>query len=117
MHPKNYLHGDPENYDYDAMGVAGNPVCGDQMFVYLKVRDGKIEEMRWKTYGCASAIASTSVLSELVRGKSAEAALKVDARDIEEALDFLPKHKFHCSVLGMDALRDAVGGVLREVGK
>ena len=75
---------------------------------YIKVANNKIEDVRWKTYGCASAIASTSALSELAKGKSLEEALEISAKDIDDYLGTLPKHKFHCSVLGHQALADAI---------
>jgi len=108
LNPRNYLMGDESAFDYDAVGQVGNPVCGDQMRMYIKVTDGKISDIRWKTYGCASAIASTSALSELAKGKTLDEALKIDAEAIDDYLGKLPKHKFHCSVLGHDALREAI---------
>ena len=78
------------------------------MRMYIKVRDGKIVDVRWKTYGCASAIASTSALSEIAEGKTLDEALEITAEDIDEYLGKLPKHKFHCSVLGHEALAEAV---------
>lgn len=108
LHPRNFLVGDPENYEFDAKGVAGNPICGDEMIIYIKVSDQKIKDIKWKTYGCASAIASTSALSELAKGKSLDAAAKITAEDIEQYLGGLPKHKFHCSVLGHEALALAI---------
>ena len=108
LNPRNFLMGDESKFDYDAVGVVGNPICGDQMKMYIKVRDGKIADIRWKTYGCASAIASTSALSEIAKGKTLDEAVKITAEDIDEYLGKLPKHKFHCSVLGHDALREAV---------
>lgn len=108
MHPRNFLFGDESQFDFDAVGIVGNPVCGDQMKMYIKVKDDKIEDVRWKTYGCASAIASTSALSELAKGKTLDEATKISAKDIDYYLGNLPKHKFHCSVLGHQALSDAV---------
>ena len=108
MNPRNFLFGDESQFDFDAVGVVGNPICGDQMKMYIKVKDGKIEDVRWKTYGCASAIASTSALSELAKGKSLDDATKITAKDIDDYLGNLPKHKFHCSILGHQALADAV---------
>lgn len=112
LNPRNFLMGG-EQFDYDAVGLVGNPVCGDQMKMYIKVgrrEDGVeiIEDVRWKTYGCASAIASTSALSEIAKGKTLDEALRITAEDIDEYLGKLPKHKFHCSVLGHDALRNAI---------
>ena len=108
MNPRNFLFGDEGQFDYDAVGTVGNPVCGDQMKMYIKVEDNKIADARWKTYGCASAIASTSALSEMIKGKTIDEALKIDAKAIDDYLGNLPKHKFHCSVLGHQALTDAV---------
>ena len=108
LNPRNFLMGSESNFKYDAMGLVGNPICGDQMKMYIKVKDDKIEDIRWKTYGCASAIASTSALSELAKGKTLDDALKISTKDIDNYLGNLPKHKFHCSILGHDALRDAI---------
>ena len=108
MNPRNFLFGDESQFDYDAVGTVGNPVCGDQMKMYIKVEDNKIIDARWKTYGCASAIASTSALSEMIKGKTIDEALKIDAKAIDDYLGNLPKHKFHCSILGHEALADAV---------
>ncbi|MBQ3318853.1 iron-sulfur cluster assembly scaffold protein [Candidatus Saccharibacteria bacterium] len=108
LNPKNFLMGDESKFAYDAKGIVGNPICGDQMLMFLKIKDDKIEDVKWKTYGCASAIASTSALSELAKGKTLDDALAISADDIAEYLGGLPKHKFHCSVLGHDALRAAI---------
>lgn len=108
MEPRNFLFGDEGQFDFDAVGMVGNPICGDQMRMYIKVKGDKIEDVRWKTFGCASAIASTSALSEMIKGKTLDEALKVDAKAIDDYLGNLPKHKFHCSVLGHEALADAI---------
>lgn len=113
LNPRNFLMGDEKQFKYDAVGVVGNPICGDQMKMYIKVgkrADGVeiIEDVRWKTYGCASAIASTSALSEICKGKTLDEAINITAEDIDNYLGKLPKHKFHCSILGHDALRDAI---------
>ena len=108
LNPRNFLMGEESQFNYDAVGTVGNPVCGDQMRMYIKVVDDKISDVRWKTYGCASAIASTSALSELAKGKTLDEALAITAEDIDEYLGKLPKHKFHCSVLGHEALAEAV---------
>ena len=108
LHPRNFLMGDEKKFICDAVGLVGNPVCGDQMKMYIKVENGKIADLCWKTYGCASAIASTSALSELAKGKTLDEALKISAKDIDDYLGNLPKHKFHCSVLGHEALADAI---------
>ncbi|MBR0479768.1 iron-sulfur cluster assembly scaffold protein [Candidatus Saccharibacteria bacterium] len=108
LNPRNFLMGDESKFDYDAAGLVGNPICGDQMKMFIKVLDDKIVDLRWKTYGCASAIASTSALSELAKGKTLDEALKISAKDIDDYLGNLPRHKFHCSVLGHEALADAI---------
>ncbi len=110
LNPRNYLMGDELKFECDATGIVGNPICGDQMKMYLKIDPDTdtITDIRWKTYGCASAIASTSALSELAKGKTLDEALKISAEDIGNYLGKLPKHKFHCSILGHDALRDAI---------
>ena len=110
LNPRNFLMGDESKFECDATGIVGNPICGDQMKMFIKVdkKTNKITDIRWKTYGCASAIASTSALSELAKGKTLDEALKISAKDIDDYLGNLPKHKFHCSVLGHDALRDAI---------
>ena len=110
LNPRNFLMGDESKFKCDATGIVGNPICGDQMKMFIKVdkKTDKITDLRWKTYGCASAIASTSALSELAKGKTLDEALKISAEDIDNYLGKLPKHKFHCSVLGHDALRDAI---------
>lgn len=108
LNPRNFLMGDESKFEYDAVGLVGNPICGDQMKMYIRVKNDRIEDIRWKTYGCASAIASTSALSELAKGKTLDAALKISAKDIDDYLGNLPKHKFHCSILGHDALKNAI---------
>ena len=110
LNPRNFLMGDESQFKADAVGLVGNPICGDQMKMYIQVDPDTdtIKDIRWKTYGCASAIASTSALSELAKGKTLDEALKIDAKAIDDYLGNLPKHKFHCSVLGHDALKDAI---------
>ena len=91
LNPRNFLMGDESNFDYDVAGIVGNPICGDQMKMFLKIAkntngENIIEDIRWKTYGCASAIASTSALSELAKGKTLEEALSITAEDIDNYL-------------------------------
>ena len=102
--------GDESKFKADAVGIVGNPICGDQMKMFLKIdqKTDTITDLRWKTYGCASAIASTSALSEMAKGKTLDDALKITAKEIDDYLGTLPKHKFHCSILGHDALKDAI---------
>lgn len=110
LNPRNFLMGDETKYRCDAKGIVGNPICGDQMLMMIKVdqKTQKITDVKWKTYGCASAIASTSALSELAKGRTLDDALKITAEEIEAYLGGLPKHKFHCSVLGHEALASAI---------
>ncbi len=110
LSPQNFLMGDEKKYKCDAKGIIGNPICGDQMLMMLRIdkKTDTITDVKWKTYGCASAIASTSALSELAKGKTLDEALKIDAKQIADYLGGLPKHKFHCSVLGHDALKAAI---------
>ena len=108
LSPRNFLMGDESAYSCDAVGTVGNPVCGDQMRMFLRIRDGRITDLKWKTYGCASAIASTSALSELAKGQTLDEALKIGPAQIAAYLGGLPQHKFHCSVLGHEALAAAI---------
>lgn len=109
MNPKNILE-DETSFKEDGRGMVGNIKCGDQMLVVIKVDKEKdiISDCKWKTYGCASAIASTSVLSEIVKGKKLEEAFNISPKDIMQHLGSLPEHKVHCSVLGDKALRAAI---------
>jgi nitrogen fixation NifU-like protein len=90
--------------DADGIGTVGNPVCGDIMKLYIKVQDGKIVDTKFKTFGCGAAIATSSMVTELVKGK----ALKISNRAVAEALGGLPPVKMHCSVLAEEALKSAV---------
>lgn len=108
LNPRNFLMGDEAAYPHDAEGLVGNPICGDQMKMFIQVEHGRIKDLKWKTYGCASAIASTSALSELAKGRTLDEALAIGPEEITAYLGGLPKHKFHCSVLGHEALADAI---------
>ena len=108
LSPRNFLMGDETQYPHDAVGVVGNPVCGDQMKMFLQIEDDRIKDIKWKTYGCASAIASTSALSELAKGKTLDEALQIGPAETAAFLGGLPEHKFHCSVLGHEALAAAI---------
>ncbi|MBU0469723.1 MAG: iron-sulfur cluster assembly scaffold protein [Candidatus Omnitrophica bacterium] len=109
VNPKNILE-DDASFEADGKGIVGNVKCGDQMMMVIKVdRENKtISDCKWKTYGCASAIASTSILSEMVIGMPLDEAYKLSPKDVAKKLDGLPENKIHCSVLGDKALRSAI---------
>jgi len=92
----------------DGVGHVGNPVCGDIMELYIKVEDNHIVDAKFKTFGCGAAIATSSMITELVKGKSLEEAEKISKRTVAEALDGLPPNKMHCSNLAADALQKAI---------
>ena len=92
----------------DGVGKVGNPVCGDIMELYIKVKDGIITDAKFKTFGCGAAIATSSMVTELVKNKSVEDALKISNRAVAEALGGLPPIKMHCSVLAEEALKKAL---------
>ncbi|MDD5173158.1 MAG: iron-sulfur cluster assembly scaffold protein [Patescibacteria group bacterium] len=104
LHPRNV--GKLDNPD--AIGKVGNITCGDIMEIYLKVENNIIKNIKFQTFGCAAAIASTSVLTELVKGKTLEEALKISSKRIREILGEMPPHKYHCTVLAEQALKDAI---------
>lgn len=91
-----------------AVGRVGNPVCGDLMEIYIRVIDNRIEDIRFKTFGCGSAIATASMISELAKGKTLDDALKITRENVADELDGLPPIKMHCSNLAADALRKAI---------
>ena len=94
--------------DADAVGEVGNAKCGDIMKMYLKIEDDIIVDVKFETFGCASAIASSSMATELIKGQRVEDALTLTNKAVAEALDGLPAHKMHCSVLAEEAIRDAL---------
>ncbi len=94
--------------DADGVGTEGNPVCGDAMKIYIKVKDDQIIDAKFKTFGCGAAIAVSSMVTEMVKGKSIDEALAISKETVAEALGGLPAQKMHCSVLGADALRKAI---------
>ena len=115
MNPRNIWNKD-EDWTPDAVGEVGSLACGDQMRVGIKVTDDHVSDIRWLTYGCASAIASTSMMSELVKGMTLKEAYNITPAMITDALGGLPQHKFHCSVLGDKALRAAIDDYLEKRG-
>jgi len=92
----------------DGKGEVGNPVCGDMMTFYIKVKDDVIEDVKFKTFGCGAAIAVSSMMSEMAKGKTLDEALKITNADVAKQLGGLPKNKMHCSNLGADALHKAI---------
>ena len=104
QHPRNV----GEMPDADGIGEVGNAVCGDIMRMYIKVKDGIITDVKFKTFGCGSAIASSSMATEMIKGKPIEEALELSNKAVAQALDGLPAHKLHCSVLAEEAVRAAV---------
>jgi len=103
-HPRNV--GIVENAN--GVGVVGNPACGDVMKLTLRVEDGRIVDAKFKTFGCGAAIATSSMVTEMVKGKKVEEALEISNKAVAEALGGLPKVKMHCSVLAEDALKAAI---------
>jgi len=104
MHPRNV--GEIENAD--GIGEEGNPVCGDMMTFYIKVKDNRLEDVKFKTFGCGAAIAVSSMVSEMAKGKTIEEALKITPALVATELEGLPKNKYHCSNLGAQALHKAI---------
>jgi nitrogen fixation NifU-like protein len=98
----------------DGVGHVGNPVCGDIMELYIKVKDGIIVDAKFKTFGCGAAIATSSMITEIVKGKSLKEALRISNKTVAEALDGLPALKMHCSVLAEDALKSAIEDYLSK---
>ena len=94
--------------DADGIGEVGNARCGDIMKIYLKIKDGVIEDVKFNTFGCGSAIASSSMATEMIKGKPLSQALELTNKAVAEALDGLPAHKMHCSVLAEEAIRAAI---------
>lgn len=116
MNPRNTWK-DDEDFQADGLGDVGSLACGDQMQIAIKVENDTIKDLRWLTYGCASAIASTSMMSEMAIGMTLEEAYNLTPAMITEALGGLPEHKFHCSVLGDKALRAAIDDYLLKQGR
>lgn len=94
--------------DADGVGTVGNPVCGDMMTMYIKVKGDKIADIKFKTYGCGAAIATSSMTTELALGKTVDEAEKISRQNVADALDGLPPVKMHCSNLASDALQEAI---------
>jgi len=113
MHPRNV----GEIPDASGVGNVGNPVCGDVMRMYIKVEKDVIVDAKFKTFGCGAAISTSSMVTELVKGKTIEEALKITNKAVAEALGGLPQPKLHCSVLAEQALRSALTDYYKKIGK
>ncbi|MCJ7635779.1 Fe-S cluster assembly scaffold protein NifU [Candidatus Bathyarchaeota archaeon] len=94
--------------DADGVGTVGNPVCGDLMTIYIKVKDNKLTDVRFKTFGCGAAIATSSMVTDLAKGKTLDEAMKITRANVAESLGGLPPVKMHCSNLAADALHVAI---------
>ncbi len=112
MHPRNV--GEIENAD--GIGEVGNPVCGDMMTFYIKVKDNHIDDVKFKTFGCGAAIAVSSIVTEMAMGKTLEEVRKITPALVAQELEGLPKNKYHCSNLGAQALNKAVDNYLEKQG-
>ena len=112
MHPRNV----GEIADADGVGEVGNAKCGDIMKMYLKIKDNRIEDVKFETFGCGSAIASSSIATEMIKGKPVSEALKLTNKAVVEALDGLPPVKVHCSVLAEQAIKQALADYYRRNG-
>jgi nitrogen fixation NifU-like protein len=100
--------------DPDGVGTVGNPVCGDLMTVYIKVKNKKLEDVKFKTFGCGAAIATSSMITELAKGRTIEKAQKITRGNVAESLGGLPPIKMHCSNLAADALHAAIKDYLKK---
>ncbi len=98
----------------DGVGEEGNPVCGDMMTFYIKVKDNRLDDVKFKTFGCGAAIAVSSMVSEMAKGKTLDEAMKITPRSVADELEGLPKNKLHCSNLGAQALRKAIEDYLSK---
>ncbi len=103
--------------DADGVGTVGNPVCGDLMTMYIKVENDRIVDIKFQTFGCGAAIATSSMATELAKGKTLEEALKITKQTVAEALGGLPPQKMHCSNLAADALKRAIADYLKKTGR
>jgi len=112
MNPRNV----GEIEDADGIGEVGNPICGDMMTFYIKVKDNRLEDVKFQTFGCGAAIAVSSMVSEMAIGKTLEEALTITPSLVAKELEGLPKNKFHCSNLGAQALRKAIRDYAQKKG-
>jgi nitrogen fixation NifU-like protein len=103
--------------DADGVGTVGNPVCGDLMTIYIKVKENRLVDIKFKTFGCGSAIATSSMITELAKGKTLEEGLKITRANVADELGGLPAVKMHCSNLAADALHAAIEDYYKKHGK
>ncbi|WP_174590962.1 Fe-S cluster assembly scaffold protein NifU [Methanocella conradii] len=101
--------------DADGVGDVGNPVCGDMMTIYIKVKDNVITDIKFKTFGCAAAIATSSIITTMAKGMTLEEAEKIDRKDVADELGGLPPQKMHCSNLAADGLKLAIENYRRKL--
>ncbi len=113
LHPRNV----GEIPDASGIGNVGNPVCGDIMRMYIKVENNIIVDAKFKTFGCAAALATSSMVTEMIKGKTVDEALKISNKAVAEALGGLPPIKLHCSVLAEEALKSALADYYKKIGK
>ena len=102
--------------DADGVGTVGNPVCGDLMTIYIKVKDNRLEDVKFKTFGCGAAIATSSMITEIAKGKTLDEAMKITRGDVADNLGGLPPVKMHCSNLAADGLHAAIQDYLKKKG-
>lgn len=117
--PKNVLYEDESLFIHNARGKSGDSVCGEQMLMLLQIEDDKIKDIRWKAYGCSSAVAITSMLSDFVKGMNIKKAFGITPNQIADKYGGLPNDKLYCSIIGNEALQDAINDYLvkNERGK
>jgi len=111
----------PHNYgrmkNPDGVGKAGNPICGDVMFLYIRVKNNLIKDIKFETFGCAAAIATSSMITDLAKGKTLEEAMKITKEDVAKEVGGLPPIKQHCSNLAADALHEAIKDYKKKISK
>jgi nitrogen fixation NifU-like protein len=100
--------------DADGVGTVGNPVCGDMITIYIKVKDGRISDIKFKTFGCSAAVATGSIITEMAKGKTLDEALKITRKDVSDNLDGLLPINMHCSDLAADSLHEAIKDYLKK---
>jgi len=103
--------------DADGVGTVGNPICGDMMTIYIKVKEGRIADIKFKTFGCGAAIATSSMVTEMAKGMTLEEAMKISREEVADELGGLPPIKMHCSNLAADALHRAIEDYLKKSGE